>query len=225
MAGAAKKAKVIDKWRKKRYFSIFAPKVFQERELGQTMAYGPEEMMGRKIEVNLMILTGNVKKQHINVSFRVNSLRGEQAHTIVDTYEIAPAAVKRKVRRMRDKLDGSFTLITSDKQKVRLKPLIITGTKVSQAVRAAVRVDSTKFMTNYVGTVDYETLVTDMITEKFQKEIRNAINKITPIRSVDIRIMKYAGVSDTAPVLEELKKPVRKVEPVEAEQPVEEAQA
>jgi ribosomal protein S3AE len=39
MAVKSKKGKTVDKWRKKKYFPVLAPKIFQERELGRALAY------------------------------------------------------------------------------------------------------------------------------------------------------------------------------------------
>ncbi|HII71504.1 TPA: hypothetical protein HA265_01990, partial [Candidatus Woesearchaeota archaeon] len=114
MAKAAKKVKTVDKWRRKRFYSVFAPKIFQQRELGQSMAYEPNSLMDRSMTLNLMILSGNVKKQHINITFKVVKVQGDSAFTEVVKYDVVPAAIKRKVRRMKDRIDDSFKAVTKD---------------------------------------------------------------------------------------------------------------
>jgi small subunit ribosomal protein S3Ae len=193
MAGKTKKVKAIDKWRRKRFFPILAPKAFQERELGQTMAYEPAELNRRCISCNLMMLTGNIKRQNINVTFRVNKVQGDTAFTIFERYEVVPAAIKRKVRRQKDRVDASFQSVTKDNKLLRIKPMLVTSTQVSRAVKSAVRKALVAFMLTSIRAVDYDTLVIDIINEKFQRDIWGALNRITPIKSVDIRIMKYLG--------------------------------
>jgi small subunit ribosomal protein S3Ae len=199
MAKKAKKVKTVDKWRKKRYFSVLSPKLFQERELGQSMAYGPDELKGRRIVTNLMVLTGNVKKQNINVTFMINNVKGDTAYTMVEQYTMAVAAIKRKVRRQRDKLDESVKLVTKDRKSIRLKPMIITANQISRAAGSALRHAAKQFMEKYITSVDYETFVNDLVIEKFQREMRGAISKISPVKSVDVRIMKYLGEAAAAP--------------------------
>ncbi|MBW2971440.1 hypothetical protein KY359_00240 [Candidatus Woesearchaeota archaeon] len=223
MAAKPKKGKTVDKWRKKRYFSVLAPKVFQERELGHSMAYEPSELKGRTIAYNLMMITGNVKKQDINVSFKVTEVKGDTAFTMVDKYEVSAAAIKRKVRRQRDRLDESFQCVTRDNKILRLKPLAITAIKTSRSVQSALRKDMMLFITNYVRKTDYDTLVLDVINEKLQRETAFRLKKITPIRFVDIRVMKYVGeqksagpVEETpAPAVEETPKPEKEETPAE----------
>lgn len=203
MAKKVKKTKTVDKWRKKRYFSLFAPKQFQERELGQSIAYGPDELMGRRVSSNLMILTGNVKKQNINITFRVNKVKGDSAYTMIDQYSVAPAAIKRKVRRQKDRIDESIKLVTKDNISVRIKPLIITVNKVSNSVTTALRSAAIKYMEKYIGETNYDQFVNDLIIEKFQRELRGSLSKLTPVKSVDVRVMKCLGESKKSSVEKE----------------------
>jgi small subunit ribosomal protein S3Ae len=193
MAAKIKKAKGIDKWRKKRYFSILAPKVFQERELGQTLAYEPGELNGRCISANLMMLTGNIKRQNINMTFRVNKVQGDTAFAIVERYEVVPSAIKRKVRRQKDRIDASFDCITKDNKRIKIKPMIVTNSMVSRSIKSALRKEMIRTIALGTRTIDYDTVVVDIINEQFQRNIWASINKISPVRSVDIRIMKYLG--------------------------------
>ncbi len=193
MAAKAKKGKTVDKWRKKKYFTILAPKVFQERELGQALAYEPASMEGRSVTTNLMVLTGNMKKQDINVTFKVDRVKGDTAFTRVDKYEVAPAGLKRKVRRQKDRIDESFQCVTKDNKLVRLKPMILTAIKTSRLVRSALRKHVTQFLRVYVRKVDYDSLVMDVVNEKLQREILGRCKKIVPTRFVIIRVLKYVG--------------------------------
>ena len=187
MAKSSKKVKTIDKWRKKKFYSLFAPKLFQERELGQSAAYEPTNLLGRRVPVNLMVLTGNVKKQHINVTFKVVKVQGDSAYTDISKYEIVAAAIKRKVRRQKDRIDNSFKAVTKDNKLVRIKPMIITVSKTSRAVRSELRKALKRFLTNFMAKNDYDSLMNDIINEKLQKEAKFSLSKIAPLRSIDIR--------------------------------------
>jgi small subunit ribosomal protein S3Ae len=200
MAVKPKKGKTVDKWRKKKYFTVLAPKVFQERELGQSIAYDSASLEGRYVKTNLMMLTGNIKKQHVNITFKVIRVQGDTAFTMVDAYAVAPSAIKRRVRRQRDRIDESFQCVTKDNRIVRIKPLVLTRIKTSRSVKSALRNALLQYVVNFVRKVDYDSLVMDVIHEKFQKSIVNAVGKIVPIRFVDIRSMKYLGEQKGASV-------------------------
>lgn len=208
MAVKSKKSKTVDKWRKKKYFSVLAPKSFQERELGHAMAYESSSLEGRFIRFNLMMLTGNVRKQDVNITFKVDKVKGDTAYTMVESYSVAPSSIKRKIRRQRDRLDESFKCVTKDGKEVRIKPLVVTAIKTSQLVRTALRKKVIQFITDYAKGTEYDSIVLDVINEKLQKEISKAHSKIVPIRFVAIRIMKYVGEAssagaDVAEVIEE----------------------
>ena len=193
MAVRTKKGKGVDKWRKKKYFSILAPKMFQERELGQTIAYDANSVNGRRITTNLMVLLGNIKKQQVDMTFVVNKVQGDKGFTRVEKYEILPAAIKRKVRRYRDRLDESFVCVTKDNKSVRMKPMVMTAVRTSGSVKVDLRHKLLSFLIHAVKKVEYTTLVMDLVNERLQRETANYLKKIVPIRSVDMRIMQYLG--------------------------------
>ncbi len=193
MAKPAKKVKTIDKWRKKKFFPVLAPKAFQQRELGQSAAYESSSLLGRSVTLNLMVLTGNIKKQHINITFQVEKVQGDSAYTMFTKYDMVSAAIKRKVRRYKDRIDDSFTAVTKDKKEVRLKPMVVTLNRTSRAVRSEVRKHIKKYFITHLAKMDYETLVSNVISESIQKDAKNLLNKVTPLRSVDVRSLKYLG--------------------------------
>ena len=60
---------------RKRWFDVLATKDFNETVIGETPALAPEQIVGRVISVNLMNITGNIKKQNINVKFKITGIR------------------------------------------------------------------------------------------------------------------------------------------------------
>ncbi len=202
MAAKIKKGKGVDKWRKKKYFTILAPRVFQERELGQTMAYEPGALKDRRLTANLMVLLGNIKKQHVNITFVVDKVQGDTGRTRVQRYEVVQAALKRKVRRQRDRLDDSFKCVTRDNKLVQIKPLVITVVRTSSSVKADLRKKLVSLIKIAVKKMDYDSLVMELINDKFQRDLSHVLRKIVPIRSVDIRVMNYLGEQGGEPAAE-----------------------
>lgn len=198
MATKIKKGKGVDKWRKKKYFTILAPKVFQERELGQTMAYEPSALKDRRLTANLMVLLGNIKKQHVNITFVVDNVQGDTGRTRVQKYEVVQAALKRKVRRQRDRLDDSFKCVTKDNKLVQIKPLVITVVRTSSSVKVDLRKKLIYLIKSAVNKMDYDSFVMELINDKFQRDLARELRKIVPIRSVDIRVMNYLGEQESS---------------------------
>jgi small subunit ribosomal protein S3Ae len=158
---------------------------------------------------NLMVLTGNMRKQEVNLTFRITKVLGDTAYTRVEKYAIAPTSIKRKVRRQKDRLDESFTCVTKDNKIIRIKPMIITAVHTSRYVKGTVRTRMVQHVMNTIRKMDYDSLVMEIINDKFQKDIAKTFSKIVPIRFVNIRVLQYMGEQKGAPV----------EETVEAEEP------
>ncbi|MBI5398612.1 hypothetical protein HZB03_04055 [Candidatus Woesearchaeota archaeon] len=190
MVKAQARLKVADKWKRKKWFYLIAPKIFGEQVVGETPANSPEAVRGRTVEVNLMMLTGNIKTQNINVTFEVMNVQGANAYTEVKRFELQQASIKRRVRRRKDKLDDSFVCVTKDKKVIRLKPLIITNSKTSQTMKARLRRTTMANLQHSISTVDYDTLIIDLVNYKLQKDIRNMLHKTFPVKAFEIRILE-----------------------------------
>ena len=90
----AASSKTIDSWKKKKWYMLLAPEAFNHFELGETPANMPDEVEGRTVISNLMVLTGNSKRQNTNVIFRVTKVQGDKAYTEFINYQMAPASIK-----------------------------------------------------------------------------------------------------------------------------------
>ena len=178
------------KGKKKLVYNIIAPKIFKNIVIGKTLASDPNSLIGRTLVVNLMSLTDNVKSQSINVKFRINKVEKDNAHAIIIGYEMVPPSVKRVVRRGRDRIDLSSSCITSDKIKVRVKPLLITKSKSKGSVLTTLRRTTSKLLKKYISSKKYNEFVKELINHKLQDNIKSQLNKIYPLRICEIRVME-----------------------------------
>ena len=68
MAKAKKKVSKI-KVKKKIWYKVIAPKIFAQKEIGESYLSDPAKAVGRKLSVNLKELTGNIKSQNVYIGF------------------------------------------------------------------------------------------------------------------------------------------------------------
>ncbi|RMF55356.1 hypothetical protein D6745_02520, partial [Candidatus Woesearchaeota archaeon] len=197
---------------KKKWFKIVAPKLFGEREIGESYVFDSSQLIGKIFTYNLMNITRDIKKQKINVKFKVTEVNGGVGKTEVLGFEVMPASIKRMIRRRKGRVDDSFVVLTSDKKKVRIKPLLQTASNTNKAVMSALRKESKKFIVDYASKHDFETLVNDCINFKIQKSIRSHVKNIYPIKACEIRVLK----------IDERAKNVEKAENLEKKKEVEE---
>ena len=59
------------KVKKKTWVKILSPAIFGQKEIGETIVFEPKKLVGKKIDTNLMILTGDPRKQHVTIGLIV----------------------------------------------------------------------------------------------------------------------------------------------------------
>ncbi len=172
---------------RKEWYPILAPKMFQNAVLGESYVYEPQEMMGKGLKSNLMNLTNDIKRQNININFKVNSVENGKAFADIIGYSMINSSIKRLVRRNIEKIDMSFSVTTSDNKHLRVKPLLITRSATKGTVVAKIRRVAQEFLIKYITANTYEALINDMVSHKLQMTLKADINKIYPLRVCEIR--------------------------------------
>ena len=103
----AKATRKSSKAKKKSWLKIYSAKPFNQIVIGETSVSEPSLAIGKPISVNLMNLTGDIKKQQINIKFEIDNISEGKAYTKVTGYDIVSSAFKRFVRRRSSKADLS----------------------------------------------------------------------------------------------------------------------
>ncbi|PIN74932.1 hypothetical protein COV18_05345 [Candidatus Woesearchaeota archaeon CG10_big_fil_rev_8_21_14_0_10_37_12] len=180
-----KKAKVVIV--KKKWYPIQAPKLFNEQLVGETYAAAPEDSIGKKVTVSMMNLTGEPQKQNTNVTFKIISVKDNILHTEFIGWNIIPSALKRLVRRNREKIDDSFIVQSADKQYVRIKPLAITRGKTTGSILTIMRKLQRAYLAHMISQAQTENFLKEVLQKKVQQTISQVLRKIHPVFDVQIR--------------------------------------
>ena len=116
MAKKIKKKSSRVKTKKKLWFSVIAPKLFANKEIGETYLPSHDVAVGRFLTVNIRELTGNMKDQNSQASFKITEFKNNALQTEVIGYKVTPAHIKRVVRKNTVRIDAYYQLKTkSDK--------------------------------------------------------------------------------------------------------------
>jgi len=237
----AKKTKAMQK-AKKKWVEILAPKIFNSMPIGETHVFDTREGLGKFVSVNMMALTKNPKKQGVNVKLLVTGQHEDKLTTSFVGLRMMPPVVKRIVRRGKDKIEDSFVCSTADGKKVRIKPIVITRSKVKGSVISAIRKSTKMYLARVASKLAYDKLVEDLIGFKIQRGLHDVLNPIYPVSISEIRwfeLQLKKGEQITSTEVKEIKKeeakpeekqevkPVEKQEekPAEVKAPTEEAKA
>lgn len=191
-----KKAPLAKK--KKTWFQIVAPDIFGKSVIGETLVEDSKHMVGKTIQLSLMNLTGDMKKQNISITFAVDSVADGKGHSRIIGYEIAPSSIKRLVRRGRMRVDTSFVCQTKDGMKIRVKPFLLTSHETNKSILTAIRKYATAFIATYFSKYEYDTVLKDIISGKLQAGVKEATHSTYPIKISEIRLLKLQ--KETVPV-------------------------
>ena len=180
-------AEQVAKLKKKQWYPLIAPKQFNNVVLGETPVYDPNAMLGKTLSHSLMNLLNDVKRQNINIHFKIVEIEGSNAKTSIIGYEIIPSSVKRFVRRNSEKMDLSFNCETADNVFLRVKPLVIAKADVKGSIAAKLRGNIAQFLIKTIKKMSYEEFINDLISHKIQSLMRENLSKIHPLKLCEIR--------------------------------------
>ncbi|MDO8627285.1 MAG: hypothetical protein Q7K42_02365, partial [Candidatus Diapherotrites archaeon] len=119
-----------DKWKKKLWYEIYAPAIFDKKRLNETVAEKPELLMGRNLVESLYNITGNPKKAHLSVILKIDNVQGLKAYTKLAGLEVKKDYLRRFVRRNQSKIDCIQDVITKDNVKTRLISTVVCQKKI-----------------------------------------------------------------------------------------------
>ena len=186
------KKKVVAK--KKKWVKILAPKIFNNNQIGESLVTEPEVLVGRCIDVSLMVVIGDPQKQNIHVKFKITRIDNGVAHTELLAYRLMPTAAKRLMRRNKDKIDDSFVLETSDKKIVRIKPIVVLRNKTTGSVLTAMRMLVRAHLARKISKIPAEKLFTEIIGKQLQREAQKILRRLYPVGICEIRSLELIPV-------------------------------
>lgn len=178
---AAKKTK------SKEWFTIVAPKIFDEREIGRTMVAEPENLMGRKISLSLIELTNNFEKFYMKFNFRVVKTEGNKAFTEFDSSECLQDYISRMILRRVRRIDTVQDLKTKDGVNLRVKGLAVISRRVKSSIQKNIRNNIKEMVKEFVENSTFEELIESIINDELKNTILRQSRKTYPVRNFEVR--------------------------------------
>ena len=198
-----------DKWKAKRWFSIRAPRnPWSFKVIGETLAEEESMLVGRPFEIMQNELDGDFSKMHVKIRFRIKEVLGADALTEFVGHDVMKDFVRRQIRRDRGKIDDTVDVVTEDGFFIRIKPFIVTRSRVKasqkQETRSVARDEIIKFCAKSTWIDVQKALMSGSLEEIVTK----AVAKIQPVRGVFFRrsqLIQDGVTIDSGPTLEEVK--------------------
>ncbi len=187
MAKPRKKQKDSGKVKKKRWYQILAPPIFNSQPLGETTSIEQSKVIGKTLRANLMTLTGEVRNQNVNIRFRIKNVKEGKAETEIIGYKLSPSFIKRVVRRRHSRIDATETFRTKDRKQVKLKLLLITKNVATRSEMTALRKNMIAELRKMSSSAVYDEFVRMVIFYKLQLDLRRRLSKIYPLKTLEVK--------------------------------------
>lgn len=207
----------VPNWKKKKWYELLAPQIYGEKSLGETLAESPDHIKGKVVTVNMMTLLGNPRKQNVSVKLRVDKVEGNKGLTKPIKLAMSHVSVKRLIRSGKDRVDVSFTTTSKVGTLLRAKPLIITKSLTSNSVKTALRAKAQEFLKEYFAKSSVDAIFDSVTRGNLQKEMKDVLEKIYPLRMVEMRVIEIELQNGERTLVAEGKEPVAEKAPAKEE--------
>jgi small subunit ribosomal protein S3Ae len=173
------------KWKGKDWYSILAPKMFNENFILETPATDPKNLMGRSVSVMAPHLFGEKIKQHMKFIFKIDDVKDKTATTRFHRLESLPEFVARNVRQTIGKIESFDDVKTKDNWSLQVSSTVILNKNTESNIKTKAR----KYLSDYVkkaaSNATLEDFLKEIIASSYQKEIRKDASKFYPIRFIE----------------------------------------
>ena len=181
-----KQVRKMDTWKKKEWYTVVAPKMFDEKPLLETPALKPTKLANRIVRVPLRDLTNKIQHQTTSMRFKVTEVKGRTAYTESIGFEILRDALRRNIRRRRSIIKTILNLQTKDKKKIRMTSYIFTARKIDTLKQKALRKIMDDHLKTEIPKIGYNKLLEKSIYGELASEVYKLIKKIQRIKRVEI---------------------------------------
>jgi ribosomal protein S3AE len=175
------------KLRGKEWYVMVAPKLFKEKEIGETPVGDAKSLIGRKVDVYLINLIDDLSKYYIKFYFKVNEIKENKAYTEFAGFECLKDYISRMIRYGITRIDIVQDLTTSDKVKLRVKTIIITSKKMKRNVEIELKKFIEEKMKKNVETNTLNEFIEKSVSDNIKNSVIDEGSKIYPIRFFEIR--------------------------------------
>jgi len=121
---------------KKKWFTVITPTEYGAKEIAEIAAFEPDELVGRVVEYNMTLLSGNPRDQGRWIYFVIDNVQGEKANTVSKKLITSESYVQRMARRYKQRILLSNIFETKDGKKVQVKLMGFAVKKLHRPVNA-----------------------------------------------------------------------------------------
>ncbi len=183
--------KSVDKWKLKKWFEVYPPKVISGEVIGSVPAADDKSMVGRIMKVNLSWITHNPNHSFSVVGLRVTDASGNIANTSIAYLEQQYSYLHSLVRRHSNVVYTHDRVNDKEGKAITFKLLITTQSKVPARTKAVIRKNASAFVAGYAAARSREELLKSLISGELQGEGITKLGESAPISKVEIKRIEF----------------------------------
>ena len=194
---ARRKGRVKDKWREKKWVTVYAPDSFNNVPIAYVPITDDENAAGRVLEVTLYdILKGDPSQHQYKIYFQINKVEGEKATTIFKRYEYSKEFLRSLVRRGSSKINFIIDIKTKDGYLFRIKILALTHRQLNTSRKHALRLIARDVINNTIPQMTIDQFVQAACYSKINSDIMAAFKKVIRVRHVGLEKVKLIRTAE-----------------------------
>ncbi len=182
--------KKADIWKMKKWYTIQAPKVFNEAVIGEMPANDDKAAIGRKIVVGLDSLTKNPSNAYTSAVLRITEVNGTVARTKLLSISQLYSYIRSLVRRYRSIATTVLPVTSKDGTKMVVKMLVITRARTAHSRIVGIRKETNQLTESFFRENDADQVVSAIVEGKFQAELAAKLKHITPLNKVEVKALE-----------------------------------
>lgn len=191
-----KTRKIKDKWKEKRWVTVFAPESFNNIPVAYVPITSDKTAVGRVVEVTLFdILKGDPSQHQYKLFFQINKVTEEKATTVFKRYEYAKEFLRSLIRRGSSRVNFVIDAKTKDGYVFRIKILTLSHRELNTSRKRALRLEAKKQIERIVPQMTIDEFVQAACYGKINSDIMAATKKIIRVRHVGLEKVKLLRTS------------------------------
>ena len=192
-----KTARVKDKWREKKWVTVYAPSAFNNVPIAYIPVTDDESAIGRVVEVTLFdIVKGDPSQHQFKLYFQVHKVDGETATSIFKRYEYAKEFLRSLVRRGSSLINFIGDYKTKDGYIFRIKIIALTQKKLNTSRKHALRLIAKEVMAKTIPEMTIDQIIQATAFGKINSDILASVKKVVHVRHVGIEKAKLIRTAE-----------------------------
>ena len=201
-----RKKKTIDPFLKKDWYTIQAPNIFPNRDVGQTLCtrtqgtkIASEQLKGRIFEVNLADLNSSENDAYRKIKLRCEDVQGDRLLTNFHGMDFTRDKACSLIKKWQSLIEARADVKTTDGYTLRMFSIAFTAKRPNQIKKTwyagkgqirQIRKKMVDIMTAEASKCDLKELVAKFIPETIGKDIERECAGIFPLQNCFVRKVK-----------------------------------